>query len=255
MRTVTHNSRETAYRETRFEDGPTVLYIHGAGGTHQVWARQYGDRENPPAVALDLSGHGDSEGVDVPAGPETLDAYADDVASVAEATGATVLCGNSMGGAVALWVALERDLELDGLVLCDTGAKLGVAPDFMELLRSDFEGAISALHEPDTLFHAPIDAIVEPSKAGLRENGQTVTVRDFQTCAAFDVRDRLDEVDVPALAICGEHDPLTPPSFHEYLERELPDCTFVEVADASHMPMLERPNRFNDELRSFLRSL
>lgn len=252
METTTHHGRTTAYRETAFGDGPTVCYIHGAGGTHEVWVEQYGDPEGPPAVAVDLSGHGESDDVDATPGTETLDAYADDVVAVCEETDATVLCGNSMGGAVALWVALERDLDLEGLVLADTGAKLGVDEGFLESLSRNFESAVASLHVPDTLFHDPNDDLVDVSERGLLSTGRAVTVRDFQTCDIFDVRDRLDEIATPALAVCGEHDPLTPPSFHEYLAAELSDCTYVEIADAAHMPMLERPEAFNDAVRSFL---
>jgi 3-oxoadipate enol-lactonase len=252
METVAHDGRTTAYRETAFGEGRTVCYIHGAGGNHGVWVEQYGDRDGPPAVAVDLSGHGDSDDVATAPGEETLDAYADDVVAVCEATDASVLCGNSMGGAVALWVALERDLDIEALVLSDTGAKLGVDPGFLESLARNFEAAVASLHVPDTLFHDPDDDLIEVSKTGLLEAGQAVTVRDFETCDIFDVRGRLGEIDIPALALCGEHDPLTPPSFHEYLQKELNDCEYVEIADAAHMPMLEKPAVFNESVRSLL---
>ena len=252
METVSHHGRTTAYRATDFGDGPRVCYVHGAGGRHGVWVEQYGDREGPPAVAVDLSGHGDSGDVETEPGTETLEAYADDVVAVSEATGARVLCGNSMGGAVALWVALERDRDLEALVLADSGAKLGVDPGFLESLDRNFESAVASLHVPDTLFHNPEDELVEASERGLLSTGRGVTLRDYRTCDAFDVRDRLEEIRVPTLAVCGEHDPMTPPRFHEYLAAELPDCEYVEIAAAAHMAMLERPEAFNDAVRSFL---
>lgn len=252
MERVTHDGRTTAYRATDFGDGPRVCYVHGAGGSHQLWVEQYGDRAGPPAVALDLSGHGESDDVDVESGRPALEAYADDVVAVCEATGATVLCGNSMGGAVSLWVALERDLDVEALVLADSGAKLGVDEGFLESLARNFESAVASLHVPDVLFHEPDDDLVEGSRRSLLETGRAVTVRDFETCDAFDVRDRLREVAAPTLAICGEHDPLTPPRFHEYLAAELPNCEYVEIADAAHSPMLERPAAFNDAVRSFV---
>lgn len=253
METVSHDGRTTAYRETDFGDGPRVCYVHGAGGRHDVWVHQYGDREGPPAVAVDLAGHGDSDDVDVDAGRESLEAYADDVVTVCEATGATVVCGNSMGGAVALWVALERDLELEALVLSDTGARIGVGDGLLDALDRNFESAVASMHVPGTLFHDPGEDLVEVTKEGYLTTGRAVTLRDFRTCDAFDVRDRLDEVEVATLALCGEHDPLTPPEFHEYLAEDLPDCEYVALEDAAHLPMLERPDAFNDAVRSFLR--
>lgn len=252
METVTHDGRTTAYRATDFGDGPRVCYVHGAGADHHLWVEQYGDREGPPAVAVDLSGHGRSDDVDAEPGIPAIEAYADDVLAICEATDASVLCGNSMGGAVALWVALEREHDLDALVLADTGAKLGVDEGFLESLERNFESAVASLHVPDVLFHDPSEDLVENSRRSLLETGQAVTRRDFLTCDAFDVRDRLDDVAAPTLAICGEHDPLTPPSFHEYLAAELPDCEYVELPEAAHAPMLELPEAFNDALRSFL---
>jgi 3-oxoadipate enol-lactonase len=78
-----------------------------------------------------------------------------------------------------------------------------------------------------------------------------VTRRDFLTCHTFDVRDRLDEVDVPALAVVGEHDSLTPPSYHEYLAAELPDCSLTVIEDAAHLAMLEQPAAFNDAVGGY----
>lgn len=252
MQILTHDGRVTAYRRTGRESGPTLCYIHGAGGSHRVWVRQYSNSETPSAVAPDLSGHGDSDDVSTPVGPETLEAYADDVVAVCEATGATVLCGNSMGGAIALRIALERDLDLEGLVLADSGAKLAVDPSFLETLAEDFETALETLHAPGMLFSDPTDELLERSMETMRTTGQAVTLRDFETCDVFDVRDRLDEIDVPTLALCGEDDPLTPPQFHEYLAEEIPECRYREITDAAHMPMLERPKAFDSAVRTFL---
>lgn len=249
METVTHDGRTTAYHSAD-GDTPTVCYIHGAGGSHRVWSKQF-DGENLSAVAPDLSGHGDSDDVSAAAGSETVEAFADDVVAVCEASDATVLCGNSMGGAIALWIALERDLDLDALVLADSGAKLGVDPAFLETLASDFEAAIETLHAPGMLFFEPTEALVKDSLESLDAAGRSITLRDFETCDSFDVRDRLDEIELPTLALCGEHDKLTPPKFHEYLVDALPNGKFRTIEGAAHMPMLERPDAFNEAIRSF----
>ncbi|TKX75337.1 alpha/beta fold hydrolase [Halorubrum sp. GN11_10-6_MGM] len=256
MERITHDGRATAFRRfDRGGDGPTVCFVHGSGGTKDVWKSQARLADRFPGVAVDLSGHGDSDDVSTPAGPETLDAYADDVVAVAEATGATVLCGNSLGGAVALWIALERDLALDGLVLAGTGAKLAVAEPLRDALATDFDRAVSLLHEPDRLFHDAPAEYVELSAASMRACGRAVTERDFLTCHDFDVRDRLDEIGVPALALVGAHDGLTPPAYHEYLADELAGGECAELPDAAHLAMLERPAAFNDALSAFLDGL
>lgn len=253
MERVTHHGRETAYRVSdRGGDGPTVCCIHGSGGSKAVWKSQSRLSDRFPIVTLDLSGHGHSDDVDAKPGYETLGAYADDVVAVADATDATVLCGNSLGGAVALWIALERDLPIDGLILAGTGAKLAVLRDLLDWLESDFDRAIEFLHGDDRLFHDAAAEYVELSKAAMRETGRAVTERDFQSCHSFDVRDRLEEIEIPALAVVGEHDGLTPPRYHDFLAERIDDCTRAVVADAAHLAMIEQPTAFNAVVAEFL---
>jgi len=252
METVSHDGRETAYRLAGDGDA-RVLYVHGSGATHRVWAPQYGpDGPARPAAALDLSGHGASGEVDTDPGAETLDAYARDVTAVARATGAEVLVGSSLGGAVCLAVTLAARFDPSALVLAGTGATLPVRADLRRVLASDFERAVAFLHREDRLFHDADDRTVERSKATLRATGQAVTRRDFLTADRFDVRDRLDTVSAPTLAIVGEHDGLTPPAAHEYLADRLPDCTYAEVPGAAHLAMVEQPARFTRQVRGFL---
>ena len=253
MERVTHDGRDTAYRVSdRGGDGPTVCFVHGSGGSKDVWKAQARLSDRFPTVALDLSGHGDSDDAETPAGPATLDAYADDVVAVAAEAGATVLCGNSLGGAAALRVALDRDLALDGLVLAGTGAKLAVGEPLSDALADDFDRAIDLLHEPDRLFRDAPAEYVDLSRAAMRECGRVVTERDFRTCHAFDVRDRLGEIAAPSLAVVGEHDALTPPAYHDYLADRIGDCERATIAGAAHLAMLERPAAFNGALSSFL---
>ena len=256
METLTHHGRTTAYR-TRGEasSGPGLVCIHGSGGYHGVWRPQFRLAETTPVTALDLSGHGESDDADADAGFEALSAYVDDVVAVARAADASVLVGNSLGGAIALTAALDRDLDLSGLVLTGTGARLAVLDDLLAWLDADFDRALDFLHAPDRLFHDPTDALVEASREAMVDAGRAVTARDFHTCHSFDVRDRLDELDVPSLAVVGSHDQLTPPWYHEYLADELPDCDYVEIDGAAHLAMLERPEAFNDAVRGFLDTL
>lgn len=254
METVRHDDRETAYRIAKpGADGPTALYVHGSGGTHQLWAHQYAPGgPTHPAVALDLSGHGDSDEVDTPAGPDTLSAYAADVTAVARETGADFLVGNSLGGAVVFEVLLETDFEPAGAVFVGSGAKLAVHERLRDALESDFDDAIEMLHRPSMLFAEDDDRLLERSVATMREVGREVTQRDFLTCHTFDVRDRLGEIDVPVLAVVGDADQLTPPSYHEYLAEQIDDCVWTTIHGAGHLAMLERPDAFNETVESFI---
>lgn len=254
MERVAHNGRETAYRVVRPDGaGSTLLYVHGSGGSHRVWAQQYAPSgPSHPAVALDLSGHGASEDVDTQPGDETLTAYVEDVCAVARATAADVLVGNSLGGAVVFETLLGRSLDVQGAVFAGTGATLAVGESLRSLLAEDFPTAVDVLHGEDLLFHDVDAATVDRSKAQLHECGQQTTRRDFLTCHRFDVRDSLAEITLPVLAVVGEYDGLTPPESHESLAAALPDCALSVLDDCAHLAMLERPAAFNDAIAKFV---
>jgi pimeloyl-ACP methyl ester carboxylesterase len=252
MQQVTHHGRTTTYESfDRGASGETVLFVHGSGGSRRLWKSQARIADEFPLVTLDLSGHGGAEDTDASAGFESLSAYADDVLAVAEETDASVLVGNSLGGAVALHVLLEREATFDGVVLAGTGAKLAVLDDLREWLADDFERAVEFLHGPDRLFHDPDPQMLELSKESMHACGQRVTERDFLTCHEFDVRDELGGLDVPTVCIVGEHDQLTPPHYHDYLADAM-DGRVAVVEDAAHLTMLEQPEAFNSAVTRFV---
>ncbi|WP_081661381.1 alpha/beta fold hydrolase [Halopiger djelfimassiliensis] len=256
METVAHHGRHTAYDVVdRGGDGPPICFVHGSGGSREVWRSQHRLADRNPVVTVDLSGHGDSEDVTASAGYTALSAYADDVLAVADATDARVLAGNSLGGAVVLHVLLERAFDPDAVVLTGTGARLGVLEDLLTWFETDFDRAIEFLHGPDRLFHDPEPALVERSKSSMKACGRAVTARDFRTCHEFDVRGRVGEIAVPTLAAYGEHDQLTPPWFHEYLAEEIEPAWLAGIEDAAHLAMLEQSSRFNDAVVDFLETV
>lgn len=251
---VSHHGRETAYRRVSGDgEGPIILYIHGSGADHRIWVHQYAPSgPSHPAVALDLSGHGASTDIDTPAGPATLTAYAHDVAAVVRETAAEVIVGHSLGGAVLFRSLLDSMVDPDAVVFAGTGAKLAVHESIRTQLRTDFEAFTASICDAGGLI-CDSDSIpqADPTET-LFSAGQAVTLRDFMSCHTFDVREELAEITVPALAIAGDADALTPPQYHEYLAAHLPDCSYVELANVGHLAMLEAPDRFNAALESFV---
>lgn len=179
--------------------------------------------------------------------------------AVAEATDTEVFVGNSLGGAICMHLLLERSIDPQGPVLAGTDAKLGVISSLRGWLENDFERAIEFLHEPGKLFvggDAVLDEeVLERSKATMQETERAVTQHDFLTCIRFDIIDRLGEIAVPTLVICGERDRLTPPEYHEHLAEHVPNADLVTLPEVAHPAMIERPDAFAGTVEEFVADL
>ncbi|MFB6070449.1 MAG: alpha/beta fold hydrolase [Halanaeroarchaeum sp.] len=254
MERVRHDGRTTAYRVAdRGSAERTLLFVHGSGGTHEIWKSQMSRLGGEyRVVALDLSGHGESADVPTEDGTIARRRYVEDVLAVGDAVDADVLIGNSLGGAVVVDALLDHDPAVDAGVLVGSGAKLAVLEDLRDWLANDFDRAVEFLHGEDMLFHDPDPRLDDLSRECMRSVGRRVTERDFLASHTFDRREDVGALDVPTLAFTGEYDRLTPPDYHEYLAEHIPDAEWTTVPDAAHLSMLEAPDRFDEVLTEFL---
>jgi pimeloyl-ACP methyl ester carboxylesterase len=231
---------------------PPAVFIHGAGGTHQHWLHQVRELPQSSTYALDLPGHGRSEGE----GCDTIAAYADWLVAFLDAAGLeqAVLVGHSMGGAIALDVALRYPARLAGLGLVATGARLRVAPAILDGIRQRPEAAVRLIC--DTAFGP--EASPEMARLGRRQMGAIspdVLYGDFVACDTFDLLGRLAGIAVPTLVLCGTQDYLTPLKYSTYLRDQIPGATLHLVEGAGHMVMVEQPQRVSRALSGFLAGL
>ncbi len=225
-----------------------LLFVHGAGGDHTLWGQQLRDLAKDFYVAaLDLNGHGRS-----PARPgDGLAPYVEDVLAVLHALAMpTVIVGHSMGGAIALTAALQHPDDLVGLGLVGTGARLKVHPQILELCQTDFERALSLVASWAFAEGAPAE-LVQKAREQMRRNGQDVLYRDFASCSTFDVMNRLSEISVPTIVLCGREDKLTPVKYSEYLQQNIPKAQLRVIERAGHMVMLEQPQAVTTALQEF----
>lgn len=239
---------------------PPVVFIHGAGGTHQHWLYQVRDLSPSPTYAIDLPGHGRSDGP----GNDSIQAYGDWVLAFLNAAGLerAILVGHSMGGGIALDVALRFPERVAGLGLVATGARLRVAPAILAGIREETSGLTAS---PSAAIVRLIndwafgpEAPPEMVRLGQRQMSTTpieVLYGDFCACDAFDLMDSLGEITTPACVLCGTHDSLTPAKYSVYLRDRLPEAQLHLVEGAGHMVMIEKPADVVRALSAFLGSL
>jgi pimeloyl-ACP methyl ester carboxylesterase len=229
-----------------------VIYVHGTGCNGRVFEDHLRVMSNRhEAVAIDLPGHGGSEG----SGFRSVTDYAFFVGALVEYLGwkSCVVAGHSLGGGIALAAAVYFEGLVSGLMLIDTGARLRVNPKILDLAREAArEGR--AIEGDSRLGYAQAtpQAIVDSVNAVTAGCDPRVIHKDWIADDSFDFMSRLAQIAVPALAICGEQDPLTPLKYHEYLADNLPDCRLATVTDAGHWPFVENAAVFNAHVLEFL---
>ena len=234
------------------EDSPALLLVHGAGGTRLHWPGELRRLSGVTVYTLDLPGHGRSGGT----GCDTIEGYVEAVVAFLDAVRVerAVILGHSMGGAIAMTLALDFAGRVSGLVLVATGARLRVAPAILERVRDDFEDSVEIITRFAWSPEAP-PALTELGRQALLETGPDVLLGDFTACDRFDVMERLGEIRVPTLVIAGTADQLTPPKYARFLAGHTPDAQLVLVEDAGHMVMLERPVETVQAVQDFLARL
>jgi pimeloyl-ACP methyl ester carboxylesterase len=159
-----------------------------------------------------------------------------------------------MGGAISLMTALAHRERVAGLVLVGTGGRLRVAPAILDGVLEDLDAAASLVTRWAWAKNAP-QALTDLGRQTLAETSPEVLHGDFAACDAFDVMQRLSEIDAPTLVIAGTADHLTPHKYGAYLAEHIPNAQLVTVEGGGHMMALEQPDVVSDAVTEFLRDL
>ena len=237
---------------------PTLVLIHGFGDHLMTWRAVF-DRlaTRHRVIAFDLPGFGVSE---KPDGKYTLDAMTERVrALVASQRGPLILVGHSMGGEIALNVALSEPDRIPALVLiAPAGFDVGLAgmADSMTERRAQliaiWEAARSSIlpvHDPQWLGEPSDRRSYDPSFDPAYRASTSAVLEDFDFQG---IGRRAKDYRRPVLLIWGSADPVVPLRIADSVRAVLP-CTRLEVLDrAFHRPQVERPDTVAALIESFV---
>ena len=248
--------RETSGIGYRAGDWPldpqksTILFIPGAGGSSVFWHEQIkGLSARVNTLAIDLPGRGRSHGE----GKQNIADYAEVVVKfIAEIDiPDPIICGLSMGGAIAQQVLLDYPNRLKTAILIGTGARMKVAPAIFGSIEKDYNNFVDWLCKI-CISKNTDSKIVNPFREDLLSCKPGITSGDFRACDRFDVADRLAAIEAPVLVVTAEEDKLTPPKYGAALEKGIKNATRSHIMDAGHIVPMEKPGEVNKTIMKFL---
>jgi pimeloyl-ACP methyl ester carboxylesterase len=237
--------------ETEINSRPPILLIHGAGGIHLSWPPQVRRMNGQRVLAVDLPGHGKSE---IP-GRRSIFEYADDVLTFLHALkiSSVVTVGHSMGGVIALKIAIEHPELISNLVLIASSANLHVSPVLLGFASKDntFPAAVDLVIENSFGKYADL-RVKELTAKRMLEIHPDVLYGDLVACDGFDMLDGLPRIKARTLIMCGDEDKMTPLKHSLRLHEGIDDSQLEVVQGAGHMLMLEQPEIVLSSLEKFL---
>jgi 3-oxoadipate enol-lactonase/4-carboxymuconolactone decarboxylase len=235
--------------------GALLVLLHAAGSNAGMWRRQLdGLGERHSVVALDLPGHGRSDGVEGPASIAESAALVDRFLD-AVIRRPCILVGRSMGGAVAIEVAAAEPARVRGLVLVCTAARFTLSDATIQTARDVARGRLPQQFTTETFSSSTGMDLMREAWMEQVKTDPRVRLTDLLACQAFDGRAFLSKIEVPTLVVAGADDGITPPAQVEELARGIAGARFEVLARAGHQAPLEQHVAFNQLVSGFAESL
>jgi pimeloyl-ACP methyl ester carboxylesterase len=261
-------------------DGPPLVFLHGFADSADTWRRTLDllARQGRRALAVDLPGYGAADRL--AADEPVLEQYrafaraAVQHASAEAGDDGVILCGNSLGGAIALRAGEEDDLPLTAIVPV-APAGLDMPRWFRIIERDPFVRALLAtpVPLPELVVRGVVGqayralAFAAPRRAAAEVVGSfTAQLRTRDAVSAVLANGRrllpelhdcfaLEEVGVPVLLVWGDRDRMVTHEGARHILDALPDTTYALLDGVGHCPQVEAPERFLAALEEFTATL
>lgn len=229
-----------------------LVFLHGAGGNSSLWLKQIRHfQKYYSVIALDLPGHGQSDG---DGGMRRIEEYVPYLKAIGDALSMDrfFLIGHSMGGAITMEFAFHYSEYLLGVVLTGVGPEMRRAKIVVEHMQKDFNQGIEIGCRRFLFTENTTEGFVEFVLYQLRNSKREVLLNDLIACSDFDLAERGKELSLPTLIIGGEKDRFITQEDSQSLRERIPDSELRIIPDTGHMMMLENHKLFNHELGGFL---
>lgn len=237
----------------------TILLLHGLGSAAVDWSMQTAVlARHYHVAAFDFPGHGDSEPVPRRTSIRDLSRRVLGTAGHLDLEPG-ILVGHSLGGLVALQMALEAPGMFQALVLVNAVPRMtfsrhaarqaaGRLPDVLMNRMDSLAGFVASEHFPGP----DQDLLRRMAVRRIRSADRNTYLHLIRAIARFDVRSRLEEISVPVLVVSGTEDRVFSDRDKRILADRIPNAEWVEMQGSGHASPQDSPELFNEILCSFL---
>ncbi|WP_340115207.1 alpha/beta hydrolase [Pelagibius sp. 7325] len=241
-------------------DIPLIVFLHGAGLDHTVWAlpARYFAHHDKAVLAVDLPGHGKSQGKAL----TSIAAMADWVVKLLDEVGAeqAALAGHSMGALVALDAAARHGKRVRALALMGAAPKMPVHPDLLAAAEANDHAAFDLMTAWGFGPAGQLGGARVPG-AWLMGGGERLLERiapgvlsaDLAACNAYaEGLEAAAKIACPTTVIMGSEDRMTPARAGAKLVAAIPGAQAIVIPACGHMMLAEKPDESLDALRTIL---
>jgi len=238
---------------------PSILFSNSHATDMSLWTHQVAAfSEALNVIRYDQRGHGATP---VPDGRVTFDSLADDVVTILDALHieTATLVGVSMGAVTVLRCAASHPRRITRVLASDGqwAVPAGAHQLWAERIGLALEDGMQALIEPTVqrwFTAASLTSDADSVQHARRMIGATPK-EGYAACARamqdYDFRSDFAQLSVPVQYVVGEHDGKLPEVMREMSDATPYGC-FTAIANAGHLPCLERPDEFNAMLGTFI---
>ena len=237
----------------------TVVFIHGAGNDHSVWALQsrYFAYHGRNVLAVDLPAHGRSAGPAL----STIEDMAAWTLRLLEALGVpkASLVGHSMGSLIALEAAARRPDRAEKLAMIGSAFPMKVSDALLSTAQAHDHAALEMINVWSHSAAGQVGGNRVPGQwimggsMRLLERSADPLYSDFDACNRYaGGLEAAGKVCCPALLIAGSRDMMAPPKAARPIAEKLSDVKTVTLEGSGHDLMAEQPDAVLDALISFL---
>ena len=253
-----HNRQghQLAVQVQGLKDAPVIVFSNSLGTDHGMWQAQVAAfTAQYQVVTYDTRGHGASAVI----AATTLANLAEDVVDILDALHVEKahFCGISMGGITGLYLAIHHADRFLSVTIANAAAKIGTAEAWNSRANSVAQQGLAELVKTTHTrwfsehFDYVHDVLAQKTIQSLALTPSQGYANACRALADADLRDQLNQIQIPTLIIAGQFDPVTTVQDAEFMHQFILQSQ-LEILAASHLSNIEQPQLFNQALSTFI---